>query len=336
MSENTQFQPGNLQDRSGPPEPSGQPKFKTLTNLMITNISILAIVGIASILVMLFGDFDGKGIRVASTFLVFAAFTAFTALDSNDKNPSWHLPIGQIGNIYMLGLSLIQIWATLGGSARSRYYDEIEIFGNTVFIIIAVKIGTMIVQKISDLIYVNRPHLPLAAKIAALSFAASTVLFTLPSGLDWISFFEFDEGYWRFSTAVILLSGLSLAITVLLAWFYGVLQPKKYFEALTTPSPAPQNPQHQQINNTQAPARPPVVPVQPPVAPSFTKPVPPQPGESAPGVPEFAPPVKAALTWPVFPSGMPLPAKPNGRPDFGALREIAQVYDEAEKQWFGE
>lgn len=328
MSENTQFPQGNFQDRSIPPEPAGSPKIKTLTNLMITNISILAIVGVACILVMLFGDFDGKGIRVASTFLVFAAFTAFTALDSSDKKPSWHLPIGQIGNIYMLGLSLIQIWATLGGSSRDRYYDELGILSNTVFIILVVKVGTMIVQKISDLIYVNRPHLPLAAKISALSFAAATVLYTLPSGLDWISFFRFGEGYWRFSTAVILLAGLSLAITVLLAWFYGVLITRKTPAPLNNVAPAPQNAPVQQVNDIQ--------PVPAPVAPSLNKPVAPPQNPGVPSAPEFAPPVRTALTWPVFPSGLPLPAKPNGRPDFGALREIARVYDEAEKQWFGQ
>lgn len=331
MSENTQFPQGSLQDRNIPPEPSGQPKFKTLTNLMITNISVLAIVGIASILVMLFGDFDGKGIRVASTFLVFAAFTAFTAMDSSDKKPTWYLPIGQIGNIYMLGLSLIQIWATLGGDERDRYYDEAEIFFNTFMIIIVVKLGTMIVQKISDLIYLDRPHLPLASKIAALSFAAATVLFTLPAGLDWISFFSFDEGYWRFSTAVILLAGLSLAITVLLAWFYGVLPQKSSIGTFGGPTKAPQSAPVQQVNNTPQPATESKAPV-----PSLNKPVAPQRSNiGGQNAPEFAPPVKSALTWPVFPSGLPLPAKPNGRPDFGALREIARIYDEAENQWFG-
>lgn len=331
MSQNTQFPQGNFQDRQIPPEPSGQPKFKTLTNLMITNISILALVGIASILVMLFGDFDGKGIRVASTFLVFAAFTAFTALDSNDKNPSWHLPIGQLGNIYMLGLSLIQIWATLGSGSRDRYYDEFQILGNTVFIVLVVKAGTMIVQKISDLIYLDRPHLPLAAKISALSFAAATVLYTLPSGLDWISFFKFGEGYWRLSTAVILLAGLSLAITVLLAWFYGVFANQKRTFGGNPAVNASAQPVNTGVTQPQANTNAPVT------APVLSKPVAPQNSPAAPvGPPEFAPPAKAALTWPVFPSGLPLPAKPNGRPDFGALREIARVYDEAEKQWFGQ
>lgn len=332
MSENQQFPQGNLQSRIPSPEPSGQPKFKKLTTLMIANISILAIVGIASILIMLFGDFDGKGVRVASTFLVFAAFTVFTAMDASDKKPSWHLPIGQVGNIYMLGLSLIQIWATLGRGERYRYFDEFEIFSNVFMIIAVVKIGTMIVQKISDLAFVNRPFLPLAAKISAFSFGASTILYTLPSGLGWISFFEFGEGYWRLSAAIILLAGLSLAITILLAWFYGVLPGKKNRLAGPVGSPAVSGPS----NTNVALQNPPVSP-NPASNGSFAvQPVQPPQRSLPAGVPEFSPPVQAALTWPVFPSGLPLPAKPNGRPDFGALREIARVYDEAERQWFGQ
>lgn len=300
---------------------------------MITNISILAIVGIASILVMLFGDFDGKGIRVASTFLVFAAFTTFTALDSNEKKPDWHLPIGQLGNIYMLGLSLIQIWATL--STNTRYSGGFDIFTNVFMIIIIVKVGTLIVQKITDLVFVDRKWLPLAAKVSALSFAGSTVLYTLPSGVGWIELLNFDESYWRFSTAVILLAGLSLAITVLLAWFYGVLvtrsNPAVPNRVQQQFSPAPQEVVQSQVSSkTDLPLNSDLGDGQ------LSKPQAPVRRELPAGVPDFEPPVRSALTWPVFPSGLPLPAKPNGRPDFGALREIAKVYDEAEKQWFGQ
>lgn len=329
MSENPQLPLRDPQGSFPSSSNAAQPKIKTLTTLMITNISILAIVGIASILVMLFGEFDGKGIRVATTFLVFAAFTTFTALDSSEKKPSWHLPIGQLGNIYMLGLSLIQIWATL--SVTNRYSVGFDIFSNVLMIIIIVKVGTIVVQKITDLVFVEQKTLSLAAKISAISFAAATILYTLPSGVGWIKLFSFDEGYWRFSTAVILLAGLSLAITVLLAWFYGILTSKKNLGTFGSSS-AQQSLQKpvshvQQVNNVVPnadirPAKPESIPDSNQVLPE--------------GFPEFAQPVRAALTWPVFPSGLPLPAKPNGRPDFGALREIARVYDEAEKQWFGQ
>lgn len=295
-------------------------KSRKLTTLMIVNISILAIVGFLSILIMLFGDFDGKGVRVASTFLVFAAFTAFTAWDSSENRPSWHLPIGQTGNIYMLALSLVQIWATLG--QEDRYWDEYQIFMNVLIIIFLVKAGVLIVQKIADLIFVEQQTLSTAAKVAAGAFGAATVLYSLPAGLEWLV--DFREGYWKLSTAVLLLAGLALSITVMLAWFFKDKTPDVGF-AKVKPKAAPvvnspvQNREDVRTENIDAP---------------IPAPAPEQ--NVKPGAPQFAPPVSSPLTWPVFPSGLPLPAKPNGRPDFDALEQIAKTYANAERQWFGQ
>jgi hypothetical protein len=300
-------------------------KDRKLTTLMLTNIIILSLVGIASILIMLFGTFDGKGIRVTSTFLVFAAFTAFTAWDSNDKNPRRYVPIGQVGNIYMLALSLMQIWLTLGGSSRTRYYGSSEILWNVFVIILLVKIGVILVQKISD--YTVRPQASLAlfALISTGAFAITTVLFTLPSGLK--SLMTFGDGYWKLSTAVILLAGLSLSVMVLLAWFFKEIPTRHAGLAQRNNAPQKavfgggQNPPANQVHTVQetAPLSPPA-----PAVPPFN------------GAPQFSPPVATAIPWPVFPSGLPLPAKANGRPDFTALRDVAARYAEAENQWFGE
>lgn len=300
-------------------------KDRKLTTLMLTNIIILSLVGVTSILIMLFGTFDGKGIRVTSTFLVFAAFTAFTAWDSNDKNPRRYVPIGQVGNIYMLALSLMQIWLTLGGYSRTRYYGSGEILWNVLVIIVLVKIGVILVQKISDYTVRPQPSLSLFALISTCAFAITTILFTLPSGLK--SLVSFGDGYWKLSTAVILLAGLSLSVMVLLAWFFK--------EIPTRHAGIPQRTNFQQrsvfgggsqpVGNPNSPVQnsDPVSPFAPIISPVN-------------GVPQFSPPVATAIPWPVFPSGLPLPAKANGRPDFTALRDVATRYAEAEKQWFGE
>lgn len=304
------------------------PKERKLTTLMLTNIIILSIVGIASILVMLFGEFDDKGIRVTSTFLVFSAFTAFTAWDSSERHPRQYLPIGQTGNIYMLGLSLIQIWVTLSPdwtTSSRRYYSSSEILWNVLAVIILVKIGVFLVQKISDYIGHQQSSLANAANISAWSFGLVTLLFTLPFGFNDI--FTFGEGYWKISTAAILLAGLALSITVLLAWFFKdktpVPAPVRNKVHGNAPHFSPQGvPVAQQETNT---------PSVPTSTPDFAPaPVP------HPSVPQFNPPVASALAWPVFPSGLPLPAKANGRPDFDALAEVATVYAKAERQWFGQ
>lgn len=305
-----------------PPQMPPAPKDRKLTTLMLANIIILSLVGVASILIMLFGTFDGKGIRVTSTFLVFAAFTAFTAWDSNDKNPRRYVPIGQVGNIYMLALSLMQIWLTLGGNSRTRYYGSTEIFWNVLVIIVLVKIGVILVQKISDYTVRTQPSLSLFALISTCAFALSTILFTLPSGLK--SIVSFGEGYWKLSTAVILLAGLSLSVMVLLAWFFKEI-PSRHANVPQRENAPPkavfgggQNTPTNPVTAVQAPA---------PVAP---------PAHAPQGAPQFSPPVATAIPWPVFPNGLPLPAKANGRPDFTALSDIAARYAEAEKQWFGE
>jgi hypothetical protein len=94
--------------------------------------------------------------------------------------------------------------------------------------------------------------------------------------------------------------------------------------------PAPHHqPQHPQ-ERVSAPVSAPEAPA-PPVAPQA-----PQTGtQGDTGATQYASPVQAAMPWPVFPNGQPLPALSNGRPDYQALQYMATVFMESERQWFG-
>lgn len=301
---------------------------KKLSSFMATNIALISVVGLASILLMFFGEFEGKVSRVIGTLLLFAAFTTFTAMDTNKDKPSRHMFVSQAGNIYMLALGLVLIWGTIGAID----FDEFEIIPKLLFLILIIKVGVILLQKISDYVSSEQQQLSFASFLSGIAIAGATILFTLPIGLGHI--FEFGEGYWKLGVGILMFGGLTISITALLAWFFKEKTDAPMFPSFQK-STAPE-PQHH-VALTHAPQQPvaaPPVASQRPPAPVGTDS--PAPVVNAPaGAPQFAPPVKGALSWPVFPNGFPLPAKPNGRPNFEALKEMSEMYIEGERQFFG-
>jgi len=296
---------------------------KKLTSFMATSIILISVVGLASILLMYFGEFEGKVSRVISTLLIFAAFTTFTALDTRQNNPSRYMIISQAGNIYMLALSLVYIWGTIG--ARD-FYDE-EIIPGTIGLILIIKVGVILLQKISDYIVVEQQQLSFASFLSAIAIGIATIIFTLPIALHHI--FEFGESYWKLAVGNLMFGGLAISVTALLAWFFKEKSEDKEvadFNTFNKSSSAEKHnhPAPQQIQNTPTP-----IAIQ-------EKSDSPAPNVSLPnGAPQFAPPVRSALPWPVFPNGYPIPAKANGRPDFEALKAMSEMYIEGERQFFG-
>lgn len=321
-------------------------KEAKLTSFMVTNIAVIAVVGIISILLMLFGVFEGKVPRIISTLMLFAAFIGFIYYDTKEKHPSWYMTIAQSSSVYMLGLSLVFIWGTLN---INSFNENVIIFG-TAGILILTKLGAVVVQKISEYIFVDQSQLSFTAFISAAAMGITTVLFTLPIGLN--AFADFEEPYWKGTVAVVLFAGLSLSIMALLVWFFKSkaeddnLESESYNALLvsadakrdeTIQSKLKRQAQERAGNNgTNANTAPEMKPDQTFVdrdAPLLAKrPESVNPVQS--DAPQFAPPVRAALAWPVFPNGYPLPAKENGRPDFEALQYTVASYVKAERQWF--
>lgn len=330
----------------------GLPEKEKLSKFMLISIYLLAFMGLGSGFLLLFGEFEGKFVRVFATLFLFVVFTAFVAKDTSNDKPFLALPIALAGNVYMLGLSLLLIWASLGKSSFDTYW----IIPKLIALILAIKLATIVIQKISYLVAADQEQLSLAAKIAVATLGITAVLYTVPLGLDHL--LEFNNLYWKLAVFSIIVSGITLSITSLLFWtFKGKLNPIIAAEfgsmaAITETHahvPADRNiptygastnqPKSNSVSFPAGSVRP--VPFEPMSLRSarseatqpFTAeesaptqqntvqapPVPPVP----PAAPASAPQAQAApLPWPVFPNGTPIPAKADGTPDFEALEAV--------------
>lgn len=345
---------------SGGQQLAGPPEKEKLSKFLVVNIYILIIMGLGSGLLLLFGEFEGKFIRVFSTLFLFVIFTAFVAKDTGSNKPFLGVPIALAGNIYLLALSLMLIWGTLG----KQVYGSYDILPKLLIIILAVKLATFVVQKVSYLAYAEQPQLSLAGKLTAGALAITALFYTIPVALDHL--FNFGDVYWKLAVFSIIVSGLGISIASLLFWnFRDRINPliAGEFGSMAVVS-APQNNSFNRSNHSEPPkygqravdvsipasevravpysetlpaeqkrasANHPVdnilsnVPknetVVPPVA---APPMPPTPPVKAPepAVDSFAPQASAPLPWPVYPDGSPIPAKQDGSPDFAALEAV--------------
>lgn len=320
---------------------------------MSTNIALLVIVGVASAIILMFGDFEGKVIRTVTTLILFAVFTAFAAYDSTRNAPPRYMVISQIGHMYMLLLSLILIWGSL--LKKYGYFSDFNILFKTILIVVLVKTAILALQQISNYMYAPQHQLSLVAKFCVGLFTLTTAFFSMPIATDY--FVKYNDFYWKLSVTVLIFTALALSVTLLLAWYFKNGTSDKHAHALndaarnTAASTSIRNaPQHgsQGPRSFQATPSEPVhmLPSEPQQG------VQQQPVVAAPASPpsyapnhavsdplaklptEYARPVAGPQPWPVFPNGQPLPAGQNGRPDFAVLQYVASVHAEAERQWF--
>lgn len=312
-----------------------------LSSTVVTYIAISAAGGMLAILLMLFGNFEGKVSRVLSTLVLFGLFTCCSSYHlGRSKAAMRSTLLAQAGNIYMLVLGLTLIWGTL---AVSNYTDYV-LLPMTLCIVGLVQLGLFITDYIAR--FMDSPHkqLTTAAYLTTAGMAATTFFFTLPIGLN--ELVTFGESYWRFAIAIILFSGIMISITGFIVWAFRSTNDSG-IQGATAPAQSnppvypgakpypPVKPSRNSLHSDDAVAvAEPSPRVAEPLSESF---------ESAPvanpyveqGVPNFAAPVYAPMAWPVFPNGQPLPSKSNGRPDFTALQTVAKIYAESERQYFG-
>lgn len=289
-----------------PAVPRPASNAKALTPFLKTSIILLSAVSIASIVLLFIGDFEGKFVRLFSTVALFAIFTLFTAIDTRRGNTqSWYAPVALIGNTYILGLSLIVIWITP--------YEPFTLLAEIVWKIFFVVLVTRAV------IFCGEQLLKLAGpdNLVLLRFAFATsvlasvagIMFTLPVGIEAFAL-TMPSLYWKIAVALLILTALGLAITLLLRWYY-------------TSDEREQARAHRQLAQSQFPVANPALgqpqfpvanpaPGQAPAGAGY--PVPAQP--VAPPAPQ---PAGGLLPWPTFADGRPLPQLPDGQPDFSAL-----------------
>lgn len=307
---------------------SGARISEKLAPFMLTNFVVIGIGTAATIIALLFGNFEGKVIRTISTLVVFAAFTIFAAMDSKRKAPARYMMIAQVGHMYMLGLSLILIWGSL--SSKSNSFQEFSIFTDMLIIIAIVKAGILVIQKVSDAMHIPHQWLNLVAKWGAISIALTSLLYTLPFGTDFL--FTFGEAYWKLSIAVLVFSACALSMTIMLAWQLredddddeATAPPVQRAQSAGSTAPLSDMQVVGRTSPRNALSNAPQLPPSHPASPSATT-----------VATEYLRPVSGPQPWPVFPNGQPLPATQSGRPDYAVLQYVASVHAETERQWFG-
>lgn len=316
-----------------PPSETNASEGGRLSSTIITYISISAVGGFITILLMLFGNFEGKVSRVITTLVLFGLFTVCSSYHLGKSKEAERSPLlSQIGNIYMLILGLVLVWGTLG----VRNYQDVTLLPLTLCIVGLVQLGIVVTEFIAKFMNAPQRQLSLSAFLTATGMVTTTFLFTLPLGLNDMT--PFGEGYWRFAIAVIMFTGIMVSITAFIVWAF---RPQTKHEDSNTVANAPAYGK---------PVRPSVPVVSPsfpvseaqenkshlnPSAPPVSSVEKSRLNEGSVVPPQFAPPVAAPMAWPVFPNGQPLPAKRNGRPDFSALQTVANIYAESERQFFG-
>lgn len=258
-----------------PAHPAGhQPK--RLSTFLKVSIILLAGLTIASISLLFIGDFEGRFERIFSTFMLFAVFVLLTAFDTRRGQKSeWYAPVALIANAYILGLLLIVIWITP--------YDPFALLWEIAWKSLFVILTTRLVILACQLLLRSGEGQPVT--VTRFAFVTSVcavlvgIMYTAPVGIDSFGL-HVPDLYWKIATALLILTGLGLSITLLLRWFYT----------------ADEREARRQF------AQAPVQPLQPLQAPASA-------GQPAQGL----------LPWPTFPDGRPLPVGPDGQPDFSAL-----------------
>lgn len=298
------------------PEPSGvEPGKKKLS--MFLRVSIILLIGLtlASISLLFIGDFGGRFERVFSTFALFALFVVLTAIDTSRQRASeWYAPVALIANTYILGLLLIVIWMT----PYDPFGLMFEIFWKSFLVIVVTRLVIVCCELLlrtgSDTDEAGNRFAFITSVLAVLS----GILFTAPVGIEAFSL-HVPDLYWKIATAVLILTALGLSVTLLLRWANSSEERARKrraavdARAVATPAQLAGAPVAQQPG---APVRaePPAQPFVQQPAQQLVQPPVPQP------LPQGAPPAGqqdvVLLPWPTFADGRPIPAGPDGQPDF--------------------
>lgn len=287
--------PHSVEARS--PERPATTESKLPKFLSFSIIALVVLTGLT--IVALFVDsIENKGSRIFLTFLVFAAFIGLTALDTlRTTDRQWYPPAALLSNGIFLGASLLSVWLTNGG----YLFIASAVVQVAIYALIlrgGLYIGFLAMNA------VDRPSgrtiegpernssvaaswlVNIAAVLYVVYLSATLIIGSRASSVDLTDFWDV---YLKISTAVLILAGLALSISLLLRWFFGADERK--------------------LRKDEARAS---IPVHPLVQPPVPRPLHQQ--EAQP-----------LLPWPTFSDGTPLPATAQGQPDFEAAARASST-----------
>ncbi|MCB1274118.1 MAG: hypothetical protein KDB25_06960 [Leucobacter sp.] len=261
-----------------------------LSTFLKVSIILLIALSVAAIALVFIGDFEGKVERITATFLIFAVFVALTGFDtSRNQRNGWYAPVALIANSYILALLLIVTWMSAGGLflGTSIFWKSLVVIAITRAVVACCEV----LLGMGD----GKPE-PLGrfAFVTGVLAVVSGILFTAPLAIE-VFEIEVPELYWKIAVAALLLTGLGLAVTLLLRWSYGAGDREARHRDRVARA-------EEQLAAARAAEPPAVAPVAAP-----------QPQDLAIFGQATAQPL---LPWPTFADGRPIPSGPDGQPDF--------------------
>lgn len=296
---------------------------KKMTTFLKVSIILLIGLTLASISLLFIGDFEGRFERVFSTFALFAVFVVLTAIDTGrGKQNEWYAPVALIANTYILGLLLIVIWMTQYGAFSLMF----EIIWKSILVIVVTRLVIVCCEVLLKSGEKTGGASIIFSFVTSVLAVISGILFTAPVGIEAFSL-HIPDMYWKISTSMLILTALGLSITLLLRWSGKADARAARREQIAAGQPGWQQGGQPYVAGTVPPYGGAALPAMPTI-PQQSVPQQSNPQQSAvPGFPQQEMPQQAMpqqsavdqpplLPWPTFADGRPLPAGPDGQPDF--------------------
>lgn len=305
-----------------------------LPRIVIGALIAAALVGVYAVVI---GRFDETCWRLIGTIalLVFFSLVSWYDADVSARRAPWFGVVSVVTSAYLLMAGLAKIWIHTPYDPYDAYRPWWEPFAW--FLLVAVtRLGLLHIHLVLNT--QRRFTGPVMSKVTVVTLVLVGVLtlgLSLPLALPSV---DFGETYWRLLAVVAILDALGTILIPLTytlfgpkaprrqppAWQQGQPQPPQQFQAQPQ-QPAAFN-QAAAFTQPAAFSPPPAAfaPV-PPAGVAPTAPTAPAASTSSPALPPLAayPRLDAAsglrLEWPRYISGQPLPAKPDGTPDFSGV-----------------
>lgn len=290
-----------------------------MPRIVVGALIAAALVGVYAVVL---GRFDETCWRLIGTIglFVFFALVSWYDADVSARRAPWFGAVSVVTSVYLFGIGLWKVWEPTAQPVGSSGYGVSEPWWEPFswfLLVVVTRVGLLHIHLVLNT--QRRFTGPVMSKVTV---ATLVLVGLLTAGLSlpliWTGV-DFGETYWRLVAVVAILDALG---TVLIPLTYQLFGPKAAGRPAVAGPAAPAGPA----------AFGPTPAFAPPSAPAPGSPAPgAAPSAPAPGAAPAAPAVPAApatayprldaagglrLEWPRYINGQPLPARPDGTPDF--------------------
>lgn len=288
-----------------------------MPRIVIGALIAAALVGVYAVLI---GEFDELCWRLIGTISLFVFFSLVSWYDADvsARRAPWFGAVSVVTSIYLLIAGLVKVWTPNTYDGSSPWWEPFAWFA----LVAVARLGLLHIHLVLNT--QRRFTGPIMSKV---TIGTLTLVGLLTVGLSLPLIFtrvDFGETYWRLMGVIAILDALGTILIPLTFSLFGpkVAKPQQQFPLQPVQQPAAAfqswQPSAAAPSNPAAPPAPPNPPA--PAAPTTRTP------PAVPAAPSFAPPSTAyprlvvgsglQLEWPRYINGAPLPARPDGSPDF--------------------